>query len=92
MTAAVKSREDHGYILDLGIPDVSGFLSFKDADPLHQNRDIKLPIGALLDVTTTKVSANGRTCTVSGDSSLFVKSAVREPIRFDNFGSCALVS
>ena len=76
MTAAVKSREDHGYILELGIPDISGFLSFKDADPLQQNRDVKLPTGALFDVTATKVSANGRTCTLSRDSALFVKSAV----------------
>ena len=76
MTAAVKSREDHGYILEIGISDVSGFLSFKDADPLQQNRDVKLPTGALFDVTITKVSANGRICTLSRDSTLFVKSAV----------------
>src|ERR1700732_4366298 len=32
LSAAVKSIEDHGYILDLGLPDVSGFLSFEDAN------------------------------------------------------------
>jgi hypothetical protein len=31
MSASVKSIEDHGYILNLGVPEVSGFLSFKDA-------------------------------------------------------------
>ena len=29
--AAIKSIEDHGYILDVGIPNVSGFLNKKNA-------------------------------------------------------------
>ncbi|KAH9947721.1 hypothetical protein B0H21DRAFT_852620 [Amylocystis lapponica] len=65
LSAAVRSVEDHGYILELGVPGVSGFLSFKDAkrgpfdDPEH------LHVGRLLDVCVTKLSGNGRTCTVT---------------------------
>ena len=70
----MKSQEDHGYILDFGIPDISGFLPFngrkdpKDEDSKH--------VGVLLDVTITKVSGNGRTCTVSGDHTTFTSSYV----------------
>ncbi|PCH33915.1 nucleic acid-binding protein [Wolfiporia cocos MD-104 SS10] len=66
LSAAVKSIEDHGYILDLGIADVSGFLSFKDAKKSLFGD--ALFVGQLLDVCVTKLSANGRTCTVSVDA------------------------
>ncbi|RPD57053.1 U3 snoRNP-associated protein Rrp5 [Lentinus tigrinus ALCF2SS1-6] len=68
LSAAVKSVEDHGYILDLGIPDVSGFLSFKDAQKGPFKSDKKLHVGRLLDVAVSKMSGNGRTCTVSVDT------------------------
>ncbi|KAI0361371.1 hypothetical protein OH77DRAFT_1468895 [Trametes cingulata] len=67
LSASVKSIEDHGYILDLGVPDVSGFLSFKDAQKGPFDSDKKLHIGRLLDVAVTKMSGNGRTCNVSVD-------------------------
>ena len=71
----MKSQEDHGYILDFGIPDISGFLPFNEGkDP--QNEDTKLHVGVLLDVTVTKVSGNGRTCTVSADHTTFASSYV----------------
>jgi len=63
MSAAVKSMEDHGYILNLGLSDVSGFLSFKDAQKVFETS--KLHIGRILDVSVTKLSSNGRTCNVS---------------------------
>jgi rRNA biogenesis protein RRP5 len=72
LTAAVKSQEDHGYILDLGIPDISGFLPFNE----RKNEDTKLHIGVLLNVTITKVSENGRTCTLSADHATFTSSYV----------------
>ncbi|EED77394.1 predicted protein, partial [Postia placenta Mad-698-R] len=68
LSAAVKSIEDHGYILDLGIPDVSGFLSFKEAKKGPFGDDNKLPVGRLIDVCVVKITGNGRTCTVSVDS------------------------
>ncbi|KAJ7900149.1 hypothetical protein B0H14DRAFT_2672489 [Mycena olivaceomarginata] len=78
ISAAVKSVEDHGYILDLGIPDISGFLSFKDAKKGPFEAKTKLQLGRLLDVTVTSVSANGRTCNVSVDVESFCGSCLSE--------------
>ncbi|KAK7468703.1 rRNA biogenesis protein rrp5 [Stygiomarasmius scandens] len=74
LSASIKSIEDHGYLLELGIPDVSGFLSFKDA----KQEDEKLRVGQLVDATVTTLSKNGRTCNVSVDSSVFSSSALNE--------------
>ncbi|EIW64233.1 uncharacterized protein TRAVEDRAFT_138819 [Trametes versicolor FP-101664 SS1] len=69
LSASVKSVEDHGYILDLGIPEVSGFLSFKAAAQKGPSgAEKKFHVGRLLDVIVTKLSDNGRTCNVSVDS------------------------
>lgn len=70
----MKSIEDHGYILNLGVPDVSGFLSFKDA---KQSGEERFHIGQILDVTVSNFSANGRSCNVLYDHESFVASAVR---------------
>ena len=64
MSTSVKSIEDHGYILNLGIPDVSGFLSFKDAKKALSGSS-KLPVGSIIDVSISKLSSNGRTCNVT---------------------------
>jgi rRNA biogenesis protein RRP5 len=64
MSASVKSIEDHGYILNLGIPDISGFLSFKDAKKSLESSS-KLPVGSVIDVSVSKLSSNGRTCNVT---------------------------
>jgi rRNA biogenesis protein RRP5 len=64
MSASVKSIEDHGYILNLGTPEVSGFLSFKDAKKSLQSSS-NLPVGGIIDVSISKVSSNGRTCNVT---------------------------
>ena len=71
----MKSQEDHGHILDFGIPDILGFLPFNERKNL-KNEDTKLHVGVLLDVTVTKVSGNGRTCTVSADHATFISSYV----------------
>ncbi|KAI0801037.1 hypothetical protein C8Q74DRAFT_1239986 [Fomes fomentarius] len=78
LSAAVKSVEDHGYILDLGIPDVSGFLSFKDAQKGPFDCEQKLHVGRLLDVTISKLSGNGRTCNVSVDSKTLATASLTE--------------
>ncbi|KAH9065673.1 nucleic acid-binding protein [Lactarius vividus] len=64
MSASVKSIEDHGYILNLGVPEVSGFLSFKDAKKALENSE-RLAVGAIVDVSVLKMSSNGRTCNVT---------------------------
>ncbi|KII94182.1 hypothetical protein PLICRDRAFT_122174 [Plicaturopsis crispa FD-325 SS-3] len=78
LPAAVKSVEDHGYILDFGLPDVSGFLSFKESRKGSSNPDLKFYVGQLLDVCVTKMSGNGRTCTVSIDPELLESSSISE--------------
>lgn len=77
MTGAVKSMEDHGYVLDLGLLDVAAFLSFKNVPEVSSGTRGKLFVGQLVDVTVTKVSANSRTFSVSMDSSKFASSLVR---------------
>ncbi|KAE9388874.1 hypothetical protein BT96DRAFT_1072340 [Gymnopus androsaceus JB14] len=72
LSVSVKSVEDHGYLLDLGIPDVSGFLSFKDA------KSGKLRVGQLLDATVSSISKNGRTCNVTLDPETFNSSTLTE--------------
>ncbi|KAI0275150.1 nucleic acid-binding protein [Gloeopeniophorella convolvens] len=64
MSASVRSVEDHGYILNLGISDISGFLSFKDAKKVLE-RSSKLDVGSIVDVSVSKLSSNGRTCNVT---------------------------
>jgi len=76
MSAAVKSLEDHGYILDLGVPEVSGFLSFKDAKKGPFDKNTRLHVGRILDVTIAGMMSNGRTCKVNIDSAAFSSSSV----------------
>lgn len=70
----MKSVEDHGYILELGVAKISGFLSFEDAK--LGSGDGRLFVGQLLQVTVTKVSSNGRICNVTADSKKFSFSSV----------------
>lgn len=77
LSASVKSVEDHGYILDLGMSEVTGFLSFKDAQKGHFDEDKKLQVGRLLDVIVSKLSGNGRTCNVSVDPQTLKSVSVR---------------
>jgi rRNA biogenesis protein RRP5 len=79
MSASVKSVEDHGYILNLGIPEVSGFLSFKDAKKALEGSS-KLPVGNVVDVAVSKLSSNGRTCNVTIAPSSLKVSHVRSYI------------
>ncbi|CDZ96721.1 rRNA processing protein Rrp5 [Phaffia rhodozyma] len=66
LTAAVKSVEDHGYLLDLGLT-IEGFLPFKDAKEFTPNSVSKdgqhLEVGHLINCTVTSVAENKRTCT-----------------------------
>ncbi|KAJ4499442.1 hypothetical protein C8R41DRAFT_754139 [Lentinula lateritia] len=75
LSTSVKSIEDHGYLLDLGVPDISGFLAFKDVEAELPS---KLQIGQLLDATISSISKNGRTCNVTVDPQAFVSSTLTE--------------
>ncbi|KDQ17789.1 hypothetical protein BOTBODRAFT_29943 [Botryobasidium botryosum FD-172 SS1] len=75
ISGAVKSVEDHGYILDFGITDVSAFLSFSDAKKAFPE---KLSVGQLVETSVQKMSENGRTCSVSVDPSVLKSASVSE--------------
>ncbi|KZT05820.1 U3 snoRNP-associated protein Rrp5 [Laetiporus sulphureus 93-53] len=77
LTAAIKSVEDHGYILNLGIPDVSGFLSFKEAKKEPFEGDV-LEVGRVVNACITKVSGNGRTYSLSVDPAAFRDASLSE--------------
>ncbi|KAJ7102119.1 hypothetical protein B0H15DRAFT_813261 [Mycena belliarum] len=78
LSAAIQSVEDHGYIMDLGIQGISGFLSFKDAKQGPSAAKSRLSVGRLIDVTVTNVSSNGRTCNFELDSGTFSGSCLTE--------------
>ncbi|KAI0673370.1 U3 snoRNP-associated protein Rrp5 [Trametes maxima] len=78
ISASVKSVEDHGYILDLGIPEVSGFLSFKDSKKGPFDEGKKLHVGRLVDVVVSKLPGNGRTCNVSVDPTTYRNAVLTE--------------
>jgi rRNA biogenesis protein RRP5 len=80
MSASVKSIEDHGYILNLGLPEVSGFLSFKDAKKSLQSSSSLPPVGSIVDISISKVSGNGRTCNVTMSPSSIRVSHVCSPV------------
>lgn len=91
-SAAVKSVEDHGYILDLGVPDISGFLSFKDAKQSPHLGERRLTVGHLLDVCITKLSSNGRTCNVTVNPDSVASSSLTEVTNVTSVVPGALVS
>lgn len=82
LTASIKSIEDHGYLLDLGVADTSGFLSFEDAKKGHFGPEAKLHVGRIIDVSVAKISSNGRTCSMSVDRTLFATSSVSATIKY----------
>ncbi|KAI9461748.1 hypothetical protein HD554DRAFT_2323642 [Boletus coccyginus] len=77
LSAAVESVEDHGYILELGVSGISGFLSFKEAWK-DGSEESKLQVGALINVSVIKMSSNGRTCTLTNDPDVLVSCLVSE--------------
>ncbi|KAF8445766.1 U3 snoRNP-associated protein Rrp5 [Boletus edulis BED1] len=77
LNAAVRSIEDHGYLLELGISGVSGFLSFKEAHK-GDSEGLRLQLGALIHVSVIKMSSNGRICTLTNDSDVLASSSISE--------------
>ncbi|KAG8918796.1 rRNA biogenesis protein rrp5 [Tulasnella sp. 417] len=69
VSAAVKSIEDHGYAMDFGLPDVSGFLKFSDAETAGITPNTKLHVGMVVTCTITDKSAKkkGRVYQVTVD-------------------------
>jgi rRNA biogenesis protein RRP5 len=79
LIAAVQNVEDHGYLMDLGVPGISGFLSFKDT---MESKDMdvflnRLHIGAVVLVVVKGRSGNGRVCYLSSSSGALQSTLVR---------------
>ncbi|XP_075221764.1 ribosomal RNA Processing 5 isoform X2 [Lycorma delicatula] len=56
LVGAVKSMEDHGYSVDLGIEGVTAFLPFKRVTNYYKTQNIEsLPIGKVIQVAVRKV-------------------------------------
>jgi hypothetical protein len=71
--------EDHGYAIDIGIPDVTGFLPFKSVLETAGNAK-RLPTGALVDVVVDKLRPDGRTCVLSAEPSS-LRTSIVSPYR-----------
>lgn len=69
----MKDIEDHGYVLDIGLPGVSGFLRYnKDGAP----RRGRIRVGSLVNVVAEKLGEDGRTCLFVEDDDDFKMSSV----------------
>ncbi|KAG9314209.1 hypothetical protein JVU11DRAFT_4995 [Chiua virens] len=77
LSAAVRSIEDHGYTIDLGVSGISGFLSFKEAHK-RDSEGSRLQVGAFIDVSVIKMSSSGRICTLTNDPEAVVSSSISE--------------
>ncbi|KAF6766586.1 hypothetical protein DFP72DRAFT_867062 [Ephemerocybe angulata] len=74
----LKSVEDHGYVLDLGISGVDGFLSFKEFKSKKPEASSRLSVGQIIETTVVSLSSNQRTCTVTVDPLTFRTSSNSE--------------
>lgn len=70
----MRSVEDHGYVLNLGLPSLTSFVSFKEAKKLQPTR---LQIGQLVSCRVKEMGENGRTCTVTVGRAEVTGSTVR---------------
>ncbi|KAG1141218.1 hypothetical protein G6F37_005560 [Rhizopus arrhizus] len=77
--ASVKSVEDHGYVLDLGVKDLTGFLPKKEAKTYIEkyNRDEELAVGQYVECLVEK--KNNRTVHVTIDRTKIASSVVEDP-------------
>ncbi|OWR46907.1 programmed cell death 11 protein [Danaus plexippus plexippus] len=72
--AAVTSIEDHGYVMDIGIPNTRAFLAKDTA-----NSDMELDIGMLTWVTIKSLSADSNVVTLSSELGALQRSFQRNP-------------
>lgn len=79
MGAVVKSVEDHGYIMDLGVKELTGFLPLKESKSYIQkyNNDKELSAGQYVECAIVKV--NGRTVNVTIDRTKVGHAVVEDP-------------
>ncbi|KAH7639421.1 ribosomal RNA Processing 5 [Dermatophagoides farinae] len=61
LIAAVLSKEDHGYLMDIGVEDMKAFLPNED---IEQNNNVDLHIGQLIQCSVANVNERSLTLTV----------------------------
>ncbi|KAK9326007.1 hypothetical protein V1517DRAFT_312424 [Lipomyces orientalis] len=64
LQASIKSLEDHGVIMDVGLPELSGFMSNKELEYANYKPD-QVVEGQTLLLTILNKPANGRTLTLT---------------------------
>ncbi|KAL5533988.1 hypothetical protein ACEPAG_448 [Sanghuangporus baumii] len=75
LCAAIKAVEDHGYVLDIGLPGISGFLRYNKDEVPQKSR---MRIGSLVNVVTEKLGEDGRTCIFTENENEFKASVLNE--------------
>ncbi|XP_071947119.1 protein RRP5 homolog [Antedon mediterranea] len=75
LPGSVTSKEDHGFMIDVGIAGVTVFLQSKDANQYihNQNQGKTLFIGQLLQCAIKEVKSNGRSLFVTIDRKSIIK-------------------
>ncbi|KIO28214.1 hypothetical protein M407DRAFT_72065 [Tulasnella calospora MUT 4182] len=94
VSAAVKSIEDHGYTMDFGLSDVSGFLKFSDAETAGFTSTGRLHVGMVVTCTITEKSAKkkGRVYQVTADPERVWGNLASEASSVASVGPGSLVS
>jgi rRNA biogenesis protein RRP5 len=77
LTGAVKSIEDHGYVLDLGLGAFDGFLDFADVAAHGSDKTRKLELGQLVKTTVLEIPEHGRNCQLTVNPSALKNACVR---------------
>jgi hypothetical protein len=77
--AAIRSVEDHGYVLDLGRRDVTGFLSNSSRDAASGSISETLALGAAFFVTMGEKgkASSTRSCQMTSTHAKIVSTLVR---------------
>ncbi|XP_072042808.1 LOW QUALITY PROTEIN: protein RRP5 homolog [Amphiura filiformis] len=75
LNGCVSSKEDHGYMVDMGISKVQAFLGWKEARRFVTERNMGKPlyIGQPIQCLVTKVQGNGRSLVLNADPSEVAK-------------------
>ncbi|SCZ99428.1 BZ3500_MvSof-1268-A1-R1_Chr7-2g09528 [Microbotryum saponariae] len=89
LTAVVRSIEDNGYILALGVDSMSSFLPFENAQKLQPS---PLSQGQVISCRIKDVNENGRTCTVTVGEAEVTGSTVTAISSINSILPCARVT
>ncbi|KAF9094819.1 rRNA biogenesis protein rrp5 [Mortierella sp. AD031] len=89
VSGAVKSVEDHGYIVNLGINGLHGFLKNSEAKMYQRikNNDKPLSVGQVLTFSVLNMEANKKTVQLTVDAMKVSKALLGDKFSFSEIGS-----